>query len=242
MPADWTDWDDPAYEYGRVQKGDTKGPWLFKDLQDTLNRMIWTWSGHYNEKFAAKDGEWDFNYDSGGSAGDTHNLQKNWGVDAWKTTRDLAIAGTGALSDSYVAEGPIRTTSLIESGGWWWASAWAIESKYELQTNAFSLSATPEATFYAAFEAVESGIWSDQGTGISENEWVKDPTKIDIDSLPKVSNLSFLTPSTTEPTVYIVSGAGGRGMIVKDIGDTTTYDRCGAILDWNKVGGYDFRP
>ena len=38
-PADWTDYDDPAYSYGKAQAGDMIGPWLFKDLQTLLDAL-----------------------------------------------------------------------------------------------------------------------------------------------------------------------------------------------------------
>ena len=33
LPADWEDYDDDAYSYGKMQIGDIIGPWLFVDLQ-----------------------------------------------------------------------------------------------------------------------------------------------------------------------------------------------------------------
>lgn len=35
-PTDWTNYNDAAYSYGKVQRGDLIGPWIFKDLQDLL--------------------------------------------------------------------------------------------------------------------------------------------------------------------------------------------------------------
>ena len=40
MPADWTDYDDPAYEHGTAQEGDVIGPWLLADLQAAIN-VLW---------------------------------------------------------------------------------------------------------------------------------------------------------------------------------------------------------
>ena len=39
MPADWTDYDDPAFEYGLAQEGDVIGPWLLADLQAAINAL-----------------------------------------------------------------------------------------------------------------------------------------------------------------------------------------------------------
>lgn len=41
-PLDWTDWDDLTFSYGLMQVGDIIGPWIFKDLQDAFNRLLWT--------------------------------------------------------------------------------------------------------------------------------------------------------------------------------------------------------
>lgn len=40
-PTDWTDYDDPAFSYGRAQYGDILGPWLFADLQAGINQLVW---------------------------------------------------------------------------------------------------------------------------------------------------------------------------------------------------------
>lgn len=42
-PADWTDYNDPAYTYGTIQVGDIIGPWLFVDLQRGLNALTHSW-------------------------------------------------------------------------------------------------------------------------------------------------------------------------------------------------------
>lgn len=42
-PADWTDYDDPAYSYGTIQAGDIIGPWLFVDLQRGLSALTHSW-------------------------------------------------------------------------------------------------------------------------------------------------------------------------------------------------------
>ena len=43
-PSDWTDWSDAAYvENGRyAEKGDIIGPWIFQDIQDCFNMLVWT--------------------------------------------------------------------------------------------------------------------------------------------------------------------------------------------------------
>jgi len=40
MPADWTDYADPAFIYGIASDGDVIGPWLLSDLQAALN-VLW---------------------------------------------------------------------------------------------------------------------------------------------------------------------------------------------------------
>ena len=42
LPADWTDWADAAYSDGPMQAGDILGAWVFRDIQDAFNRLIWT--------------------------------------------------------------------------------------------------------------------------------------------------------------------------------------------------------
>ena len=42
-PADWTDYNDPAYSYGKIEAGDIIGPWLFVDLQKGLNALTRTY-------------------------------------------------------------------------------------------------------------------------------------------------------------------------------------------------------
>ena len=47
-PADWTDYSDAAFVaagYGTMQVGDVIGPWIFQDLQDGLNTLVWTRDG-----------------------------------------------------------------------------------------------------------------------------------------------------------------------------------------------------
>lgn len=45
-PDDWEDWSDPAYSTGYASTGDILGPWILYDLQQSLNRLIWSvsWS------------------------------------------------------------------------------------------------------------------------------------------------------------------------------------------------------
>lgn len=38
-PADWTDWEDPAYTFGPPEDGDVAGPWLYQDLQAALDAL-----------------------------------------------------------------------------------------------------------------------------------------------------------------------------------------------------------
>ena len=35
-PTDWTNYEDSAYSYGKIQRGDIVGPWIFADLQKAL--------------------------------------------------------------------------------------------------------------------------------------------------------------------------------------------------------------
>jgi hypothetical protein len=42
-PADWTDLNDPAYQYGHCQAGDIIGPWLLVDLQRGFSALRLTW-------------------------------------------------------------------------------------------------------------------------------------------------------------------------------------------------------
>ena len=64
LPADWTDYNDAAFSYGLMQVGDIIGPWIFQDLQDGLNTLVWTdvksptWSreGENNEKDGSDTG------------------------------------------------------------------------------------------------------------------------------------------------------------------------------------------
>lgn len=54
-PADWEDYDDAGYSYGKIEDGDLAGPWLFKDLQLVMQKMtrhIWTGSLSYRTKSA----------------------------------------------------------------------------------------------------------------------------------------------------------------------------------------------
>jgi len=39
VPTDWTNLDDGAYEYRRMQVGDIIGPWIFVDLQNAIKAM-----------------------------------------------------------------------------------------------------------------------------------------------------------------------------------------------------------
>ena len=41
-PSDWTDANDPAYSYGRIEPGDIIGPWLLTDLQRGYSALRWT--------------------------------------------------------------------------------------------------------------------------------------------------------------------------------------------------------
>jgi hypothetical protein len=36
---DWTDYNDPMYEYGPIQAGDIRGPWIFEDLQKAFDAL-----------------------------------------------------------------------------------------------------------------------------------------------------------------------------------------------------------
>jgi hypothetical protein len=55
-PADWTEYDDAAYSYGKIQDGDMAGPWLFKDIQLVMQKMTrhyWHGNLDYRSKIAA---------------------------------------------------------------------------------------------------------------------------------------------------------------------------------------------
>lgn len=41
-PEDWTDNEDPAFEYGPCESGDIIGPWLWVDLQRAFSALRWT--------------------------------------------------------------------------------------------------------------------------------------------------------------------------------------------------------
>ena len=90
-PADWTDYADAAYEHGFVQEGDIIGPWLFKDLQDGLNLLVWTrlrpsWDGMHRRgqeqlgaNWAAAKAAAETDYDNGDPAGFYQLRAATWG-------------------------------------------------------------------------------------------------------------------------------------------------------------------
>jgi hypothetical protein len=54
-PADWTDYGDAVYSYGKIEDGDLAGPWLFKDIQllmEKMTRHIWSSDLDYRAKAA----------------------------------------------------------------------------------------------------------------------------------------------------------------------------------------------
>jgi len=70
MPADWTNYSDPAFSYGYMQEGDIIGPWILADLQAGLNLLLWT------QPLDPDGGNWgwsfgDLNFNEGHGSGST---------------------------------------------------------------------------------------------------------------------------------------------------------------------------
>lgn len=242
LPANWTDWNDPAYSYGPMQAADIIGAWIFYDIQEALNRMIWTWAGHFNTLYDAKDGEWAV------EEGEGENTRKNWSG-TQESTKAAAIATVTADADDLVAWGPVKWNVLTHPGTEYKVtSCVAIKDEYEIQDNAFTLDADPEATFYVAFSDERLDEWDDHDTGYPKDEWIKFATKVAVDALPKKSVElygDYDGTFTTDVAAYVAGDAGDKGFEVKNVANNQgddVYDWCGAILDWNREDGYTYRP
>ena len=57
-PADWTDLNDPAYQYGLCQPGDIIGPWLLVDLQRGFSALRHSWANPVHTALASYYETW----------------------------------------------------------------------------------------------------------------------------------------------------------------------------------------
>jgi hypothetical protein len=115
-PADWTDYDDPAYSYGVIQAGDIRGPWIFEDLQKGLDALRWT----------QKDATRGFDigsYNSSGigeGSGDTladaiTNLQENW--DVFSLFDNLYVNNFSADDSAGAGISAFKNSTLMQATG-----------------------------------------------------------------------------------------------------------------------------
>jgi hypothetical protein len=47
--TEWNGVDDPTWEYGTIEAGDIRGPWIFEDLQKAFDALRWTITNASNE-------------------------------------------------------------------------------------------------------------------------------------------------------------------------------------------------
>lgn len=164
-PTDWTDYSDAAYVaagYGFMQEGDILGPWIFVDLQEGLNRLIW-------RPIIDVSVSWQHN--------DVATLwsPSNSSHAVWATAKAAAQANYAAYTPIKSAFYPFAevTGTLVSSV---YTADYGRRAPYG-QVTGLPILKKCEVDFYAFLRAAKwtdtgwTANWDDQGLGFTENAW-----------------------------------------------------------------------
>lgn len=138
-PADWTDLGDAAYAWRNVQPGDLVGPWNFADVQQILNRLIWT----RNSTVALSDSKGTGPIQVGAASYAAALVAMSA---AWPLTYDVAVMNHSPFAYYYcfLFDGRVYATACV------------CASKFSVGVPNFGI--TPEVDFYVRGQRAWAGF------------------------------------------------------------------------------------
>jgi len=188
-PADWTDFNDPAYSFGLIQAGDIIGPWIFEDMHNVLDLMWWTgderdWSTLDTESIGDKSGV----YTSSVSCADAKtNHASVFASDAWGS---FAYAFYYAWGSGWSNSGPTS----------WKFDAERLRGKGGVN-NSYLTTVDADVEIYAFMEAIGApASWADvDSLGATQDTYHYFDKQTGVNSSPVVSD--YLGNVSTSPII-----------------------------------------
>jgi len=224
MPADWTDYDDPAFVYSTAADGDVIGPWLLADLQAAINVLWKTWhavtgsAGTNNRRYGI--GYSDFNF------GETWADAVARAEAAYSDAGGLGNTGAFPVANYYGSEGASGDfLCIIErvTNSVFWSPA-TLSSKAR------------DIDWYAKF-AVAEGTTTPDGNGDFPGHtvgdwhlWLTDPGVTELQPVSSEAFGSLTMPNACAEPTYPNDLMRGYA--------TTGY--MGAVARWNVAGGFEY--
>ena len=222
-PTDWTAYDDAAFSYGQMQAGDiTLAPWLFKDLQNALNIMIWT--------------------------ADAAQTWTASGEDNWNECFDGSVAGwaeSKSLAEAQFASGVnLCSTDLSPravSFGAYHDGSWGAQAQRCRSYRAWArpLDRTADADFYirtAKYTCQDTNVWDGNGDIPAGYEnlvyrWRQET------GITGLSGKSGAMLGALSQPVWCAEPVVGNS---KSAGYYCTAQGDVVVFKWNVVGGFEY--
>jgi hypothetical protein len=224
-PTDWTDYADPAYSHGFVQPGDIiQGPWIWKDIQDGLNLLVWT------HDVVALLADWEHKV----AAGCANFLPTNWvdakasaeadwpDVTSYAPQRSLSF-GWNALQDPMVYDaGASRTYNQMRAAG--------VPNFAKSEVDFYIIPVCPGADLDDVFDTMGDGfagyedLWHKFAT-VANSDGDGDPETVDVGVAIGDSELTFPT-WTAIPSEADVRYRGYQ------------LDSMAGVIRWNVTDGF----
>ena len=202
--------------YGRMQAGDIIGPWIFEDLQNCLNEIVWhratgTWQAVFEGREEGTKSEDTWNEAKTGAEGDVHLHNSAGSPYAW------TIGATGGEKFTATFDGqkmPYQITGIPQ---------------FANHTMAYYVKAT------AAWPGFDEAF-DDYTSGMAENVWYKwdEPAANDNDATETsadlgVDNLGTLLAGGETWCADPTGGITARGWVVDDVV---------ALVKWDVANGF----
>ncbi len=162
-PTDWTDYNDPAYSYGRIEEGDIIGPWLFNDAYNGLNLLRWGWipsSGTNYSLYGAWSGDGETNTKESG-------LQQGAVWATAKSNAETAFGASGSARSDDNDTGAQASCATFVGG--YYANISRMWGYLTLNTAGSSLSGNFAKDIDYYTEPRKYSVWHSHGDGLVED-------------------------------------------------------------------------
>jgi hypothetical protein len=227
FPADWTNWNDPAYSAGEITNGvprDILGPWIPTDIQKALNMLVWT---PVPSMPADPSITW------------TNNGGQIVGNTAYERDSDRAAA-IAACENAWIEDTSTQVMSPSASSAIYqdtdWQASMDRRHPWGQITGLPIVGGINRDIDWYFYPIASYYTWSDQGDGVQQDKWNLWLTD------PAVAGSSTVTSSqryksgrfATAPNLWIPTGEGTRGY-------TSNWESIKAIIRWNIPDGFGYQ-
>ena len=155
QPADWTDYDDPAYSYGTIEPGDIRGPWIFADLQKALHALKKTKKTAANSSIQYKVSQGFYEASAAAAVAEASS--------AWP--------GSWTDSDAYLSLFYEAEYNVYTAGGDYFATVYRVRA--EAAASSIPVHISHSAVAYGYYQKYwnDSTYWDADSLGFDENTY-----------------------------------------------------------------------